>query len=73
LDDGTRDPFVGSNVAQAAQAVTTLGWIPMGRAGSADEVASAAVFLASLLASYVSGQTVIVDGGATAAGPFPTS
>jgi NAD(P)-dependent dehydrogenase (short-subunit alcohol dehydrogenase family) len=39
---------------------------PMGRMGESDEVAKVVVFLASDLASYVSGQTVFVDGAATA-------
>jgi 3-oxoacyl-[acyl-carrier protein] reductase len=42
--------------------------IPMGRAGHVDEVAGAAVFLASGLSSYVTGQTIHVDGGTAAAG-----
>jgi 3-oxoacyl-[acyl-carrier protein] reductase len=42
--------------------------IPMGRAGHVDEMASAAVFLASDLASYITGQTIHVDGGTHAAG-----
>jgi 3-oxoacyl-[acyl-carrier protein] reductase len=37
--------------------------IPAGRMGSADEVAAAAVFLASAEASYVTGQTLHVNGG----------
>src|SRR6201995_1908670 len=41
--------------------------IPMGRAGHVDEMAGAAVFLASDLASYVTGQTIHVDGGTHAA------
>jgi NAD(P)-dependent dehydrogenase (short-subunit alcohol dehydrogenase family) len=39
---------------------------PLGRMGEPDEIAKVVVFLSSDLASYVSGQTVIVDGGATA-------
>lgn len=45
--------------------------IPMGRLGQPDEIAKVVVFLASDLASYITGQTVIVDGGATA--QFPLS
>jgi 3-oxoacyl-[acyl-carrier protein] reductase len=42
--------------------------VPMGRAGHVDEMAGAAVFLASDLSSYVTGQTIHVDGGTNAAG-----
>jgi NAD(P)-dependent dehydrogenase (short-subunit alcohol dehydrogenase family) len=41
--------------------------VPMGRAGHVDEMAGAAVFLASDLSSYVTGQTIHVDGGTQAA------
>ena len=39
--------------------------IPMGRAGGAEEMASAAAFLLSDEAAYVTGQTLFVDGGLT--------
>ena len=42
--------------------------IPMRRAGHVDEMAAAAVFLASEMASYITGQTIHVDGGTEAAG-----
>jgi len=41
--------------------------VPMGRAGHVDEMARAAVFLASEMASYITGQTIHVDGGTSAA------
>jgi glucose 1-dehydrogenase/3-oxoacyl-[acyl-carrier protein] reductase len=40
-----------------------LARIPLGRAGDPDEIAKAAVFLASDDASYVTGQCLYVDGG----------
>jgi NAD(P)-dependent dehydrogenase (short-subunit alcohol dehydrogenase family) len=40
--------------------------IPLGRQGTAWEVAYAAVFLLSSEASYISGQTLVVDGGLSA-------
>ncbi len=42
--------------------------VPMGRAGHVDEMAGAAVFLAGSMSSYITGQTIHVDGGTQAAG-----
>jgi NAD(P)-dependent dehydrogenase (short-subunit alcohol dehydrogenase family) len=40
--------------------------LPLGRTARAEEIAEAVLFLASPRASYVTGSTLHVDGGATA-------
>jgi NAD(P)-dependent dehydrogenase (short-subunit alcohol dehydrogenase family) len=55
-------------VAHDGVLATANHMIPMGRVGHVDEMASAAVFLASDMASYITGQTIHVDGGTQAAG-----
>ncbi|MEH1866890.1 MAG: glucose 1-dehydrogenase [Nostoc sp.] len=47
--------------------------IPMGRAGSSEEMAAAAAFLASDEAAYITGQTLFVDGGLTLYADFRES
>ena len=41
---------------------------PMRRIGEPDEIAGAAVFLASKASAFMTGQTIVIDGGATIAG-----
>jgi NAD(P)-dependent dehydrogenase (short-subunit alcohol dehydrogenase family) len=43
-----------------------LGDIPLGRFGNPEDLKGVIVFLASPAAAYVTGQTIVVDGGATA-------
>ena len=44
--------------------------VPLGRLGLPEDIASAVAFLASDLASFVTGQTLVVDGGAIYRGHF---
>ena len=46
--------------------------IPLGRAGSPSDIASAAAFLASADAAYITGQRIVVDGGMEAQLRSPT-
>lgn len=43
---------------------------PLGRAGAPDDIAKAVLFLASDLAGFVSGQNIVVDGGASVRFPL---
>ena len=55
----------------AERRVESAASIPLGRLATPADIANAVAFLASDLASYVTGQTLAVDGGATA--QFPLS
>ena len=37
--------------------------VPLGRLGTVEDIGHAALFLASREAAYITGQTIIVDGG----------
>jgi 3-oxoacyl-[acyl-carrier protein] reductase len=73
--DGIRMNVIGCGaiatpVAGGAQPPDEASEVPMGRYGQPDEVADAAVFLASSLSSYMTGQCLVLDGGLSARGPF---
>jgi len=60
-------PMTSATLKSPERLQQFLGRIPAGRVGSADEIALPAVFLASAMASYVTGVTLPVDGGLLAA------
>ena len=58
--------FIATDLTDAlndAQKQALLAQIPLGRLGSADDVAEAVVFLASSAAAYITGQVIEVNGG----------
>jgi NAD(P)-dependent dehydrogenase (short-subunit alcohol dehydrogenase family) len=57
--------------SDAEQAARRLVHVPMGRFARADEIASAALFLASDESSYVNATAFLVDGGITSAYTTP--
>ncbi|MCH2621435.1 MAG: SDR family oxidoreductase, partial [Acidimicrobiales bacterium] len=56
----TEGIFQNKLVIEAARLQT-----PLGRMGSVDDIANTALFLASQESSYISGQTIAVDGAAS--------
>ncbi len=61
------DRYQGTPELNARRAAT----IPLGRLGEQTEIAKAILFLASDLASYVTGHTLAVDGGVTSTSALP--
>jgi NAD(P)-dependent dehydrogenase (short-subunit alcohol dehydrogenase family) len=49
------------------------GNAPLGHMGETADIASAALFLTSDLAAYVTGRTLVVDGGVDAKFPYPVT
>lgn len=65
--EGTAAPLEGTGMTQAEMDAFMEGYIkakiPMGRMGEPDDIATAAVFLASSAANFMTGEIVVVDGG----------
>ncbi len=58
--------FIETEMTGALDEKTVQGWreaIPMKRGGTPEDVANLAVFLASDMSGYITGQTIQVDGG----------
>lgn len=54
-----------ANLGDAALEARIAAGIPLGRLGQPADIANAMLFLASDAAAYITGQTLVVDGGAT--------
>jgi NAD(P)-dependent dehydrogenase (short-subunit alcohol dehydrogenase family) len=64
---GVMEQQSGGDPAKAREAEKAYeGFVPLRRIGRPEEAAAAAVWLCSPAASYVTGNSLIVDGGMTA-------
>ena len=58
--------FIETEMTGKLDEATVQGWrdsIPLKRGGTPEDIANACVFLASDMSSYITGQTLSVDGG----------
>jgi 3-oxoacyl-[acyl-carrier protein] reductase len=58
--------FIDTDMTRAVKEDVRAAWIeqiPLKRAGQPEDIANAALFLASDLSTYITGQTLGVDGG----------
>lgn len=65
---GTKALFYNKDAIQAEKAKRMLSHIPVGRAGSVDDIGNAVLFFAAPESSYLNGQVLCVDGGWSAGG-----
>ncbi len=66
MTQGTRELFYGDDGKFRKSVEQLLAHIPLGRPGTTEEVAHAALFLAAAETSYINGHILVVDGGWTA-------
>jgi NAD(P)-dependent dehydrogenase (short-subunit alcohol dehydrogenase family) len=70
LTEATRKLFYGDSAVMSRRSADAISHIPMGRTGSPEEIANTILFLAAPESSYITGQTLCVDGGWSAGGFF---
>jgi 3-oxoacyl-[acyl-carrier protein] reductase len=70
LTEGTKQLFYSEHAAEKDRAKRVLSHIPLGRAGTVEEMAHAVLFFAAPESGYITGQTLCVDGGWSAGGFF---
>ncbi len=70
LTDGTRQLFYSDDAIQKERAERMLSHVPLGRPGTVDEIAHAVLFFVAPESTYITGQTLCVDGGWSAGGFF---
>jgi len=68
LTEGTKQLFYNGDALMNGLAQRMLSHVPLGRAGSVEEMAHAVLFFAAPESSYITGQILCVDGGWTAGG-----
>jgi glucose 1-dehydrogenase len=59
----TDTPLAAYALADPAKRASIEKLVPLGRVGKPEDIAAAAVFLASDDASYITGEALVVDGG----------
>lgn len=64
----TRSRMTAGTFAEDSWTAPTLARTPLGRLGEPDDIAAAILFLSSPAASWITGQTLAVDGGYTVSG-----
>lgn len=63
MSDAVLKSMVANGMSQEAIMASFTARIPLGRMGKPDDIAKTVLFLASDLSNYITGETIIVDGG----------
>ncbi len=70
LTESTKQLFYSQDALMKERAQRMLSHVPLARPGTVDEIAQAVLFFGAPESSYITGQTLCVDGGWTAGGFF---